>query len=215
MTDSAEHAGTIANHWWWRPGWRRGRRMYTFHITFDGLPEIGALASRVQARLARLSGLDLVPIRWLHLTTQAVGFADEVPDGDVAAVIAAARRRLAAITPPDVTIGPARIASEGIACGVTPAGALDNLRDSLRAAIGDARGPGSVPEDRKWMPHVSLAYSRVTGPADIYAEALDGEDSHATVRIAAVQLIALDRGEHVYTWTTVADILLPGAPPAS
>jgi hypothetical protein len=24
----------MADHWWWRPGWRHGRRMYYWHVTF-------------------------------------------------------------------------------------------------------------------------------------------------------------------------------------
>jgi hypothetical protein len=35
----------MADHWWWRPGWRPGRRMYTWHVTFGEAPEVQALAA--------------------------------------------------------------------------------------------------------------------------------------------------------------------------
>jgi hypothetical protein len=24
----------MRRHWWWRPGWRPGRRLYAWHLTF-------------------------------------------------------------------------------------------------------------------------------------------------------------------------------------
>jgi hypothetical protein len=47
---------------------------------------------------------------------------------------------------------------------VTPAGSLDPLRDGLRAAIAEVWSPAGVPEAQEWTPHVSVAYSRVSGP---------------------------------------------------
>ncbi len=103
MTTASER---MRDHWWWRPGWRPGRRMYTWHFTFDNQAALHALVDAYQARLAGLPGIDLIPRQWLHLTTQGVGFTDEVPDTDIEAVIDAARKRLAAV--PRVTVNMAR-----------------------------------------------------------------------------------------------------------
>jgi len=45
-------AGRMADHWWWRPGWRPGRRVYAFHFTFGDRPAVCELAVACQARLA-------------------------------------------------------------------------------------------------------------------------------------------------------------------
>jgi len=182
--------------------------MYTFHVTFADQPDVLKVAG-ARERLAGLPGLDLIPPQWLHLTTQSVGFTDEVSDADVTA-IAAAARHLAAIQPPRVTIGPARVASEGIAMPVTPAGSLDPLRDGLRAAIAEVWSPAAVPEAQEWTPHVSIAYSNVTGPAGTYLAALDEEDTTAAMDVRAVQLIILGRDSHLYEWTTCAEAQLRG-----
>ena len=134
----------MADHWWWRPGWRHGRRMYYWHVTFPEAPGMQALAAAARERLAGLPGMDLVPAQWLHLTAQAIGFTDEVSDADLAAIAGAARRRLARVAPTQVVIGPARVITEGIVCDVRPAGSLAPARDALRAAIGDVRGPARV-----------------------------------------------------------------------
>ena len=201
----------IEDHWWWRPGWRPGRRMYTWHVTFGEMPCVGDLAAHVQARLAGLPGLDLVPGRWLHLTTQGVGFTDEVVSADVVAIVDAARRRLADAEPPQVTIGPARVASEGVAFGVSPRDGLTVLRDGLRAAVAEIWSPARVPESDDWTPHVSVAYSRVSGPAGMYEAALAGQDAAVNVTIGSVQLIMLGRDRHVYEWDTQAEVRLAPA----
>src|ERR1700683_953668 len=71
---------------YWQSGlaqncYREPRIRYTGHITFDEVPAVRDLAARAQARLAGLPGLDLVPARWLHFTTQGVGFTVEVASG--------------------------------------------------------------------------------------------------------------------------------------
>jgi 2'-5' RNA ligase len=198
----------MADHWWWRPGWRPGRRMYTWHFTFNGQPDIHALAAGYEARLAGLPGLDLVPARWLHLTTQGVGFTDEVSDSDVAAIIDAARSRLAALSPAEVTLGPARVSPEAILLDVAPVTGLEAIRAGLRSAISDVWSSDQVPEAKEWTPHVSVAYSSTTAPAEPYVTALADCEESAESLIEAVQLIVLGRDRHMYEWTTRADIRL-------
>ena len=67
------------------------------------------LAARAQDLLRDVPRLALVPGPWLHLTMQGIGFSDEVSGDDLAAITAAARSRLAAVSPAAVTIGPARV----------------------------------------------------------------------------------------------------------
>jgi 2'-5' RNA ligase len=182
--------------------------MFTWYVTFDDQPALRDLAAKVRERLAGLAGLDLVPGQWLHLTTQGIGFTDEVSEADLAAITGAARARLASVSPPEVTIGPARVADEGVVCWVGPAGVLDPVRDALRAAIAGIWGPERVPEGPQWTPHVSMAYSNMTGPAGVVEAALEGEDTVVAVTVGAVQLIRLGRDQHVYEWETCATVPL-------
>jgi len=202
----------VNEHWWWRPGWRVGRRMYTWHVTFAGHPEVSELAARVQARLAGLPGLDLIPGQWLHLTMQGIGFTDEVPEDDITLIVEGARKHLAAVPVPQVTVGPARVVGEGIAFEVTPQDGLTAVRAALREAIAEVRSPQRVPDPDEWTAHVSVAYANSTGPGDDYAKALAGDDGTVSLDVGAVQLIVLGRDEHLYSWTTRADLPIGGAP---
>jgi 2'-5' RNA ligase len=184
--------------------------MYTWHVTLAAVPAVRELAASAQARLAGLDGIDLVPERWLHLTTQDVGFSDEITDADLAAITGAASARLAAIEPIPVTIGPARVADEGIVCWVAPDHALTPMRDAIRVAITDVRGPQRVPDGPAWAPHVSIAYGRGDGAADAFEAALAGAHSVAALTVDAVTLIRLGRDRHVYEWETLATAPLGG-----
>jgi 2'-5' RNA ligase len=192
--------------------------MDTWHVTFAEVPVVRELAASAQARLAGLDGIDLVPGRWLHLTTQDVGFTDEITAADLAAITGAVRARLAAIEPIPVTIGPAvgdaDVRGPGWAVQYplrAPDNGLTPMRDAIRAAIADVRGAQRVLDGPAWAPHVSIAYGRADGAADAFEAALEGGHSVAALTVDAVTLIRLGRDRHVYEWETLATAPL-GAP---
>jgi len=184
--------------------------MYTFHATFEDQPAVQELAAEARQRLAGLDGLDLVPGRWLHLTTQGVGFTDEVSDADLAAITRAAGARLTSLAPVSVALAPPRVASEGVACRVGPDGALTPARDALRDAISEVWGPARVPEGPKWSPHVSIAYASADGPGDPFEAAVGGLGS-AQATVHAMDLIRLGRDRRIYEWETVVRLPLGGS----
>jgi 2'-5' RNA ligase len=201
----------MRDHWWWRPGWRAGRSMYTWHVTFDDQLRLHELVSSYQAALASLPGLDLIPARWLHLTMQGIAFTDEVSPQEIADIAEAARKRLATQQPVPLSVGPALVDPEAILLRVSPAGALDPVRAGVRAAIADVRGAARVPESEHWTPHISIAYSNSEGLAALYAEALDTVTrTPADLTVSAVHLIDLSRDTHLYQWMTKAEVLLSG-----
>jgi 2'-5' RNA ligase len=201
----------MRDHWWWRPGWRTGRSMYTWHVIFDDQPQLHELVGSYQTALAPLPGLDLIPVRWLHLTMQGIAFTDEVNLQDIADIAEAARKRLATQQPVPLSVGPAFVDPEAILLQVSPAGALDPVRAGVRAAIADVRGAARVPETGHWTPHISIGYSNSDGPAAPYAKALNTVTrTPADLTVSAVHLIELSRDTHLYQWATKAEILLSG-----
>lgn len=201
-------AERMRDHWWWRPGWQPGRRMYTWHFTFDGHDALHELVDAYQARLAGLPGLDPIPRPWLHLTTQGIGFTDEVPDAELDAVIEESRKRLATVPRVTVTMGPTIVDPEVVRLIVQPADALTSVRRALRQAIAAVRGPERLEESDDWTPHVSVAYSNSNGPMGPYLKALDPPLEPVLVEIPDVQLIVLGRDSHLYEWQTRAIVPL-------
>lgn len=204
MTSLPAH---MMNHWWWRPGWRTGRSFYTWHLTFDGQPDVHAFADAYRRALAPAEGLDLIPDRWLHLTMQGIGFVGEVPEDTVQEVVAAATRRLAALHSFGITFHAPIVDPEAILVPVQPAESVRHLRTVIRAAIGDVLP--EVPESEDFVPHVSLAYSNAEGPAAPFAAAIaDADVSPVKALISHAQLIRINRDHQMYEWTTVAEVPL-------
>jgi 2'-5' RNA ligase len=194
----------MADHWVWRRGWRAGRRKYAFHVTFDEQPAVHQLAAGYQQVLRGLDGLDLVPLRWLHLTVQSVGFIDEVSAEDAETILRAAQGRLAELPAPQVTLGPAIVTPEAILLVAEPADALAPARAAIREAILDVWPARRLAGGEEWQPHVTVAYSNGDGLAARYQAALaepGRAPGTAQISVAAVQLIILGRNEHVYEWS--------------
>jgi 2'-5' RNA ligase len=215
-----EHADQVRNHWWWRPGWRIGRRFYAFHITFDNQPELYRLAQTYRETLAHLSSLTMVPDRWLHLTMQGIGFADEIPDGATAGITDEAQAALTSIPAFTVEFGEIVVANEALALPAQPPDQIRNLRTATRTAIGNVLGHAHIPENaNRYRPHVTIAYTTTEAPSAPYLAAVKSvRVPPARVRITHVDLIELHRDHRMYEWSTIARLRLlqePTARPAA
>lgn len=196
----------MRDHWWWRPGWRVGRSFYTWHVTFDDQPAAHHLAADYAPVFEDVPTLDPIPVRWLHLTLQGVGFTDEVDRADVDAMVNAARDRCSELAPFTITLGPARVDPEALILPVLPIEAIVRLRVTIRAAIADVWGLDNVPEDPDdFRPHVSLAYSNSAGSAAPITQRLrKALVTSADITVRRVTLIDINRDRRMYQWTDVA-----------
>jgi 2'-5' RNA ligase len=202
----------MADHWRQRPGRRPGRPRYHWHMLFHDQPEVRRLATAAQRKLADLSGLDLVPEQWLHLTTFAVGYADEVPEASLDVMAVAAGQALAAVAPIPVTIGRIAYYAEAVVLAVEPSGALQPVLDAVTAATRAAGRDGRT-STNPWLPHVTVAYSHDTGPAEPIIAALGHWLPRTEITIKSVSLVAQTQVGRSWQWQAVAEVHLtdPGA----
>jgi hypothetical protein len=170
---------------------------------------ISDLHAAYQPLVRSLPGLTPVPVQWLHLTMQGVGFADKLTQEDLDPIVDAAQRRLAQLDPIEIRIGPAIVDVESLQLPVEPVDRLRRLRAQLRAAITDVWGRDSVPSLPELDPHISLGYwnqDATAQPLKQRAEALGG--GIAKTEISHASLINLNRDHHCYAWTTYATVRL-------
>jgi 2'-5' RNA ligase len=204
-TQDVDH---VKNHWWWRPGWRTGRHFYACHITFEDEPAVRDLAAFYQEPLKALSGLDLIPPSWLHLTMQGIGFTDEISASEIGEVTAAISSHLTNVPRPRVTFDRPTVQPEAIYIPATPADAIDQVRNSVHEAIREVLGSERSPDSdiiaalESYRPHMSIAYINSSGPARPYIEALR-EASHHPVcfNLRTVSVLTFHRDNHMYEWT--------------
>jgi len=121
---------SVRNHWWWRPGWREGRHFHACHLTLDDQPQLRELVADYQQALTGMTGIDLIPPQWLHLTVQGIGFTDEISAAELVALDHALAAELGTINPPTVefrylTVYPEAIYRDGEAEPI--AATLDSL----------------------------------------------------------------------------------------
>ncbi|MET9318054.1 2'-5' RNA ligase family protein [Kribbella sp. NPDC003505] len=202
-----EHEDALVDHWWWRPGWTVGTRFYAWHInTFED--PVRRLATAYQQELSTVPGLDLIPLRWLHLTMQGVGFREDVPDVRVDELLAAARARLAELEPVKVRFHRSVVRREAVLLPADPAEPLQTVRYAVRAAIADVFG--CVPEMVDgYRPHISLAYANTAQPAAPAVVALDRvSPAPADLTLNTVSLIEMHRDNRMYEWRTLEAVPL-------
>jgi len=205
-----QHADHVRDHWWWRPGWRAGRRFYAFHVTFEDQPELHRVADSYRSVLTTAPPATLIPDQWLHLTMQGIGFTDETTDARLAAIIEEAGEHLSQLPVVGVEFGEVIVADEAIVMPAIPAEPVQRLRAATRTAIGRAVGADRVPENPgRYRPHVSIAYLTAAGPAEPYVQAVRTiAPEPAVVRISYVDLIEMHRDRRMYEWNAIARIPL-------
>jgi len=206
------HATQLRNHWWWRPGWNSNRRFYTWHLTFEGQDQLHQLVTTYHQALHDVPGLDLIPLQWLHLTMQGIGFTDEVHPDQAQAIADAAGRRLAELSPVELTFHQPVIRPEALALPPEPVQAIVTIRDAIRDGVAAVWGDDGVPEiGNRFDPHLSLAYVNTDGPAKTALEALTSVTPEPVrVSINEASLIILRRTEHLYRWDTFSSARLSG-----
>ncbi|MEU8141365.1 2'-5' RNA ligase family protein [Nonomuraea sp. NPDC048901] len=198
----------VRSHWWPREGWRPGRLVYTWHLTFEHAPQLHQLAERYQAALATIEEHNPIPARWLHLTVQAVGFVDEVSEEQLDQITEAVRVRLGGLTPVELTFHRPALLGEGVVLAPTPTGPLHQMWGEIRSGIAEVLGnaPTAAEQAKGFHPHVSLTYINTPGPARPYIDALSAvEAAPVIVDVEQVALIVQNRvldPEWLYRWTT-------------
>ncbi|MFC5746031.1 2'-5' RNA ligase family protein [Actinomadura rugatobispora] len=198
----------MSDHWWWRPGVRPGRRLLVWHILLHDQPEPRELVRQYQDKLAGLDGLDLIPEEWLHMTTQIIGFADEISVAEVDAMLEGAAERLGALAPIEVELGKLWFHSEAIMLGIRPPQALDPVREAVRGAAAASVRVHQLADEPDWTPHVSVAYSHGDGPAKPVIDALALQPQGRPLRVGEVHLVEQVRDGRLYRWDLRAAVPL-------
>lgn len=203
-------SGMTRDHWWWRPGWRKGRSFYTWHITFSSSDPIRQIVSSYAPAISRINTLDPVGIDGIHLTLQGIGFTDEISGADIKGVIVSTLRRCAQLEPIKAKVDEPRIDEEALHMNVHPVEQIARVKLALRNGIGDVWGHENVPESMEgFRPHITLAYSNGAAPIErIDAAIKEFSLPVADVLISSVSLIDLNRDLGRYEWAEVATVTL-------
>jgi len=195
----------MEDHWSPQPGADPARTQLMWFMLLGDNPEVAELVRTAQDRLAGLSGLDLVPREWLHMTTLIAGFCDEITADQVDAMADHARRHLARTPPIRITLGRILYHPRAVMLDARPHEALDPVLRSVQDATRLATGRDGRLYHEPWAPHITVAYSNMVRPAAPVIEALGRELPQRDVAISSISLIS-QAPEHLWTWHLVTDV---------
>lgn len=206
----------LRNHWYWRPNWRVGQRLYACHLTFERSDRLHAAVDAYQEALSGVTTLDRIPRRWLHLTMQGIGFAGDMSRETLDRIVERAGEAVAELDPPTLRLGRAEIAGNGEAV-LLPAvgfGEVTELRETIREAIAAVRGPEHVPDSSSggpFHPHVSVAYANGEADAGMVQALLDSVRTRSPqVTVREVPVLLFHRDNRMYEWTEMLRIPIGG-----
>lgn len=190
------------NHWWWRDGWHPGARYLTWHLTFEEATSLHDAAQRAGGALREVTGVDVVPVPWLHLTMTGLGFVQDLAPSTVERIAEAGLDAATGLDVEPLVFDSLFLSEEGIALSTT-APWLQELKAREGDLVQSVGGP--APSESQFHPHVSLAYfSREISESAVH-DALDVAAIGAVVVPAPrLSLIELGRDDRVYTWRVVA-----------
>jgi 2'-5' RNA ligase len=196
----------MTDHWAIQPGTDPQRQQLMWPMTLGADPTVIELAGQAHRRLAGIPGLDLVPSRWLHLTTLTSGPSDDIAPDALADMIEEAQHLLAAIVPITITLGRVLYHPRAVMLDAGPAGPFEPVMKAVQTATRHA-GSSTAPYHDPWRPHITLAYSNATRPAAPVIEALGRSLPAHQVTIRSVSLVTQSPGQR-WTWDLIANLPL-------
>jgi 2'-5' RNA ligase len=143
----------------------------------------------------------MTPQEWLHMTTLVAGPADAFTDGQIAHMVRHAQADLSTVAPIAVQLGKILYHPEAIMLAVSPAEALDPLRDAARSATEQAIGRPLT--NGPWTPHITLCYSTEQQSAAPLISALGLSLPERHITISTLSLVIQDGSERQWKWSTV------------
>ena len=204
----------MADRWRSRPEPGPGQAQLYWHILMKDQPEVRALATLAQQRLARFPGLHFTPPDWLHSTVLRVGLSDGITAASIDEMAKQTRLHLATVPPISISLGRVLYHPEAITLGIQPADALDAVFDAVRDAAQRAAGrPGDAAKAR-WTPHITLAYSTTVQPTGPIIDALGRDLPECKITVGSVTLVAQHGAERQWDWHPIAEVRF-GTPAAS
>ncbi|MDA3626760.1 2'-5' RNA ligase family protein [Saccharopolyspora oryzae] len=204
------HVDQVRNHDRWRPGWRAGRTGYAWLLPLADQPGLRKLVNDYQYALRDLPGFDLVPLEWMHILIQEIGFTDEIDETRIEPLVAATRKRLEAVLPLTLAFHHAVVQPESLSLPAEPQSTVIELRNAVREALADVLGESAVPPEPEDVDkHVSLAHSTTDGPAIFAVATLSGTVVEpTTAKIPSLTLVKLDRDHSSPEWEKVTEVPL-------
>ncbi|GAB1824657.1 2'-5' RNA ligase family protein [Herbidospora sp. RD11066] len=197
----------MVNRWARRKTYAAGKGQLYWHMLLSGNAQIDKLISEAHQRISGISGLDLTPHKYVHLTLLFCGPADEFTVEQTQVMASHATNALGAIAPITLAFERVLYHPEAIAVEARPASQLEPIIAALQEVTFSAAGRRGVMA-QPWVPHVTVAYSAADGPAAPIIDALGKSLPETVATVGNVSLVFQEGSEDAWNWHELASIQL-------
>jgi 2'-5' RNA ligase len=183
-----------------------------WHLLLGRHARVRTVVGDAQRRLARFGGMHMTPARWLHATVLLAGPAAAITPGDMDGMLANAAALLAGTPPVTVTLGRVLYSPEGIALGISPAGALSAVLAAAQAATLEVIGTSGSTESaaEAWTPHLTVGYSTGEQAAAPVIAELGKAIPGCEVTVDRLSLVVQHGPEQLWDWQVAGTVCLGG-----
>lgn len=172
------------------------------HVYAFANPAVARMADAYHEVIDR-PGLPRQPDEFLHVTIEQIQrYADDLPAEQIAALVAALAKHIAAVPAFDLTIGPALLTYSAVGFDAVPDEPWAQLRQAVRTAAVETFGDDGVkPMHGPGAPHITLAYATREVEFDSLT-LLKVRAGRATLPVNEVHLVAVTQNPAtgVYSW---------------
>jgi 2'-5' RNA ligase len=196
----------MVNRWEHRTDLEPGHGQLYWHFLFGSQPQVRALASIGQGKLAGFTGLHFTPLGRLHITAFTPGPATHLMPDKIEDLVTQTRRLISNVSPVTISLGRILYHPEAITLDVQPTGILDPVRKVVQQATESIAGKDETSNDSRWAPHVTLAYSIADQLASPIIAALGRELPSCDATINSIYLVRQEGPERLWNWQTLAEV---------
>lgn len=179
-----------------------------WHILFQDQPQVAGLAQYARGRLATFNGLHMTPLKWLHMTTLALGTAETIKPDQRSHLVSEASKHLRSIQPITVTLDRVLYHPEAIMAGTSSPEMLKPIHAAITDATRAVLGKDERTEPPSWTPHVTLCYSTEEQQAAPLIEALGNKLPPCEITVRNVTLVLQRGAERLWNWHPIAHVPL-------
>ncbi len=189
--------------------YQAGKIDWNFNIVFDDQPQVAAMVEKYAKLLDHPGLYPPIPSQWLHSTILRVGTTEEYTEEEMRAVAEALKPKLAGLQLPELKLGPWWMWGSTPVLHMAPEDPIDELFELIMAEIEKVVGKNRMPQPTRFIPHVTLAYTRTTDKAiEVYEKLLANPIPPVTFKASRMPLIKQQVIDHVYQWEVVEDLQL-------
>jgi hypothetical protein len=130
----------MVSRWERRTDLNHGHGQLYWHILLGSQPQVRALASMVQEKLASFTGLHFTPLKWLHITAFTPGPTIRLTPDGIEDLVTGTCRLTSHVSPITIRLGKILYHPEAIALDMQPLGVLDPAQKAVRQATESIAG---------------------------------------------------------------------------